>query len=150
MNLYHIKLIAGIAVCAVGVGAFSPSIDTWSTQAEPFRRVPIDPAAVQVAANWVRGRKIAGYIGGHTSYVGDSKGYYSDVPDTDRDMEKAGADVYEVRIAAETIDMMNEVPVRSFLVFTFIRTPQQPAWMPRSMGTNDPLGGNTFLEHGWL
>lgn len=148
--LDHLRALTGREIGADGAGAFVADREAWSGYAKPFHHAPIDPGAVQVAAYRVRGRKIEGFIGGHTTGMTDSKTYYSDVPDTDRDLEKAEADLFEVRVAAETRDAMEDAPVRSFIVFRFIRTPRRPAWMPRHMGINDPLGGDIFLHPGWL
>lgn len=148
--LEHVRSLTGREIGPDGSGAFFNVRETWEKYASKFRWLPIDVSIVQVRARWKGGHEIAGFNGGHTYGVPDSKKYYSPVKNDPMAPRDAQADVYDVRVPVEVTDTDTGSKLRTFLVMTFIRSPAEPRWMPRFMGINDPTERESRLPPPWL
>lgn len=148
--LDHLRQLTGREISQDGEGSFIGGPDAFAKFGGAFKWSPVDPGMAEVRVRWSRGSRIGGKAGGHTYGVPDSKKYYSSVGVLDKDLEAARADVYEAWVPLEAKDTATGGELRVFLVMAFISTPQEPRWMPRFMGINDPTGGDTSLPPPWL
>jgi hypothetical protein len=148
--LEHVRSLTGREIGQDGSGAFYNVRETWEKYAMKFRWLPINVDTVQVLALWKDGDKLDAPWGGHTTGVGDHKKYYTRIGDDPMGPRDAKADVYDVWVPVEVADTQTGSKLRTFFVLTLIRSPDEPRWMPRFMGVNDPSAGDTSLPPLWL